>query len=108
MGLFSSVLGGVGVIVGIGLAVATGGLALMPLGLIGTITAAGVVGGAIGYGVGVLAELGMPEIEGSSTYASNNPITTTKEDIPIALCYGFCQIAGNIVRASDPSEDRLN
>jgi len=36
MGLFSSVLGAVGVIVGIGLAVATGGLALMHR-LIGTI-----------------------------------------------------------------------
>jgi len=99
---------------GVALAVATGGaaLALMPLGIIGTTVAAGVVMGAIGYTVGGMAEtfydvMTMDLTMGSATYQGNSPVYTIEEGKPIARCYGRCRIDGNIIRSNDPEEDTL-
>ena len=117
-GSTGSMLPVIGAVVGIGLAAWTGGasLALMPLGVAGTVAAAAVVGA----GAGLLLDIGMtmlgeffmpdmPDMSNSPTYSSNQIGNTITEGIFEARCYGQCKIGGNKVRfnAADDTDLRV-
>ncbi|RLB10834.1 MAG: hypothetical protein DRG39_05455, partial [Deltaproteobacteria bacterium] len=106
--------GVIGFVTGIGLALSTGGaaLALMPLGTLGTIAAAGAVGGMLGYTAGSVVDvltmdfdIDVPEVGmGTPTYEGSFPVLTVQEGSPIPIAFGRCLLAGNILRANDPSK----
>ncbi len=114
MSIWSTIGTALGVVAGVALAISTGGaaLALMPLGIVGTTIAAGVVAGGIGYAIGTVGE-GLYDIAtfdltaGSSTYSGRSPVYTVEEGKEIARCYGRCRIAGNVIRSNDPEEDTM-
>ena len=43
----------------------------------------------------------------SATYSSNSPSNTINESVYVARAYGYCNLAGNIVRVSPESDEKL-
>ena len=102
-----------GAIVGVALAIPTGGASLaMAMGLtigttgavLGALGAAAVLGGAAGYLIGSSVDSLSPKLP-SATYDGNRPYPTVKNNTPIAEAWGGpLAIAGNVIRANDPSD----
>jgi len=96
------------------LLVVTGGaaLALMPLGLYGTVAAGLMVGAIGGYAAGSVFDVLTMDFDieypsvgyDSSTYGKELPLLTSKEGIIISKCVGRCRTAGNIIRINDKDE----